>query len=171
LIIIAARSPISGPFILCLVLKNPYREGRKYMNEKEKAKFKVPLRESYSEAFKRKVVMEVENGILSKDGAKYHYGISGNSQVLDWCRKYGRLRHPQTETRTVMPKKIHEDVRTQLERRVKELEKALQEATTKVEVYESLLEVAKEKTGIDIKKNFGTRPSSESDGAGREKVS
>ena len=61
------------------------------MSEKEKAKYKVPLKEVYSEAFKRKVVMEVENGILSKDGAKYHYGISGNSQVLDWCRKYGRL--------------------------------------------------------------------------------
>jgi hypothetical protein len=70
-----------------------------------------------------------------------------------------------------MPKKISDDMRSQLERRVKELEKALQEATTKVEVYEALLEVAKEKTGIDIKKNFGTRPSGESDGGGREKVS
>jgi hypothetical protein len=70
-----------------------------------------------------------------------------------------------------MPKKISEDMRSQLERRVKELEKALQEATTKVEVYEALLEVAKEKTGIDIKKNFGTRPSNESDGGGQEKVS
>jgi transposase len=141
------------------------------MNEKEKVKYGVPLKESYSEAFKRKVVMEIENGILSKDGAKYRYGISGNSQVLDWCRKYGRLRHPQTQTRRVMPKKISEDKRSQLERRVKELEKALQEATTKVEVYEALLEVAKEKTGIDIKKNFGTRPSNESDDGGQEKVS
>jgi transposase-like protein len=162
---------MSGLFHFCLVLKNPYREGRKCMNEKEKAKYRVPLKGSYSEAFKRKVVMEIENGILSKDGAKYRYGISGNSQVLDWCRKYGRLRHPQTQTRRVMVKKIHEDVRSQLERRVKELEKALQEATTKVEVYEALLEVAKEKTGIDIKKNFGTRPSNESEGASQEKVS
>jgi hypothetical protein len=32
-----------------------------------------------------------------------------------------------------------------------------------VEVYEALLEVAKEKTGIDIKKNFGTKPSNEFD--------
>ena len=51
------------------------------MNEKEKAKYKLPLQESYSEAFKRKVVMEIENGMLSKDGAKYRYGISGNSRV------------------------------------------------------------------------------------------
>ncbi len=139
------------------------------MNEKEKAKYRVPLKDSYSEAFKRKVVMEVENGLLSKDAAKYRYGISGNSRVLEWCRKYGRLRHPQTQTRTVMPKKRTARLESELERRVKELEKALAEATTKVEVYEALLEVAKEKTGIDIKKNFGTKPSSASDSATREK--
>jgi hypothetical protein len=56
--------------------------------------------------------------------------------------------------RTVMVKKIREDRRSELERRVEELEKALREATMKVEVYEALLEVAKEKTGIDIKKTL-----------------
>lgn len=129
------------------------------MLEKEKQKFTVPLLYGYSEAFKRKVVMEVENGILSKDGAKYRYGIRGNSIVLDWCRKYGRLQHPQTQTRTVMPRTETEDEHRQLERRIEELEKALRTATVKVEVYKSLLEVAKEKLGIDIKKNFGVRPS------------
>ncbi len=144
------------------------------MTEKEQAKYKVPLRECfrvhYSEAFKRKVVMEIENGLLTKDGAKYRYGIRGNSEVLEWCRQFGRLHHPQTQTRTVvMPKKIAgEDERTQLKRRLKELEQALQEAQTKVEVYEALLEVAKEKTGIDIKKNFGTKPFS---GSGKQEPS
>jgi transposase len=158
---------------MCLVLKNPYREGRKSVTEKEKAKFKVPPQESihvsYSEAFKRKVVMEVENGILSKDGAKYRYGIRGNSRVLEWCRQFGRLRHPQTQIRTVMLKTNAEEERAQLERRVKELEKALEEAQTKVEVYEALLAVAKEKTGLDIKKNFGTTRSSASEGGGQAK--
>jgi transposase len=137
------------------------------MQEKEKAKFRVPLKEKfqvrYSEAFKHKVVMEIENGLLTKDGAKYRYGIRGNSEVLEWCRQFGRLEHPQTQTRTVvMPKKIPEDERTQLKRRLKELETALAEAQTKVEVYEALLAVAKEKTGLDIKKNFGTKPFSAS---------
>lgn len=70
-----------------------------------------------------------------------------------------------------MPKKIPEDERTQLKRRLKELEVALQEAQTKVEVYEALLEVAKEKTGLDIKKNFGTKPfsGSSSKGGGQAK--
>lgn len=124
------------------------------MKEQEQAKYQMPpgrcFHTSYSEAFKRKVVMEVENGILTKDQAKYRYGIRGNSKVLDWCR--------------VMPKTTEEEARSQLERRVQELEKALEEATTKVEVYEALLAVAKEKTGIDIKKNFGTLPSGASEG-------
>lgn len=69
-----------------------------------------------------------------------------------------------------MPKTTQEEARSQLERRVRELEKALEEATTKVEVYEALLAVAKEKTGIDIKKNFGTLPSggSESNPPGQQ---
>lgn len=144
------------------------------MQEKEKAKFEAPLKECfhlhYSEAFKRKVVMKIENGLLSKDGAKYRYGIRGNSEVLEWCRQFGRLRHPKTQLRTVvMPKKIPEDERSELKRRLKELEAALAEPQTKVEVYEALLEVAKEKTGLDIKKNFGTKPFSASEGGGQAK--
>jgi len=127
------------------------------MKDKYRIRYKGPLMTEYSEAFKRKVVMEVENGVISKDGAKYKYGISGNSMVLDWCRKYGRLRHPQTQTRTM--KAPTEDERTRLENRIRELETALGEAKIKVEVYEAMLEIAKEKTGIDIKKKFGTRPS------------
>ena len=39
------------------------------MNEKEKVMYKLPLKESYSEAFKRRVVMEVDvdQGIPGSD--------------------------------------------------------------------------------------------------------
>jgi transposase-like protein len=77
------------------------QERRTEMTEQEQKKYAVPLMRSYSEEFKRKVVMEVENELLTKDGAKYRYGIVGNSCVLDWCRKYGRLQHPKTQTRTI----------------------------------------------------------------------
>ena len=125
------------------------------MTEQEQKKYAVPLMRSYGEAFKRKVVMEVENGLLSKDGAKYRYGIVGNSTVLEWCRKYGRLRHPKTQTRTM---KTDEDPGSIARKRIAELEKALERANLKVAVYETMLEVAKEKLGVDIKKKFGTKP-------------
>jgi transposase-like protein len=125
------------------------------MTEQERMKYAVPLMKSYSEAFKRKVVMEVENGILSKDGAKYRYGIRGNSRVLNWCRKYGRLQHRITQTRTM---KNNDDTQSDPRKRIAELEKALERANLKVAVYETMLEVAKEKLGVDIKKKFGTKP-------------
>jgi len=125
------------------------------MTEQELKKYAVPLMKSYSEAFKRKVVQEVENGLLSKDGAKYRYGIVGNSRVLEWCRKYGRLQHPKTQTRTM---KTNKDPESIARKRIAELEKALERAKLKVAVYETMFEVAKEKLGIDIKKKFGTKP-------------
>jgi transposase len=125
------------------------------MTEQEQKKYVVPLMKSYSEAFKRKVVMEVENGLLSKDGAKYRYGIVGNSQVLNWCRQYGRLRHPKTQTRNM---KTKDDSQNDPQQRIAELEKALERANLKVAVYETMLEVAKVKLGVDIKKKFGTKP-------------
>lgn len=125
------------------------------MTDQERKKYRVPLMKTYSEAFKRKVVMEVENGLLSKDGAKYRYGIVGNSRVLDWCRKYGRLQHPKTQTRTM---KTNDDTQRDTRKHIAELEKALDRANLKVAVYETILEVAKEKLGVDIKKKFGTKP-------------
>jgi len=50
----------------------------------------------YSESFKRSVVKEYESGILNKDQIKSKYGIGGNSSVLDWCRKYGKLHYQST---------------------------------------------------------------------------
>jgi len=39
------------------------------MRDKYRARYKAPLMREYSEAFKRKVVMEVGNGSIRKDGA------------------------------------------------------------------------------------------------------
>jgi hypothetical protein len=62
----------------------------------------VYVQERYGEAFKRKVVMEVENGILRMDSATY-----------------GRLRYSQTQTRTVRAKMMSEETQKRPQRRVK----------------------------------------------------
>jgi hypothetical protein len=54
------------------------------MIDKEKGKYKSPLRKSYRKAFKLKVVREVECGLFTKESAKYRYGIASNSTVLRW---------------------------------------------------------------------------------------
>jgi transposase len=42
----------------------------------------------YSDEFKKGVVDEVLNGILSKEEARCKYGIKGSSAVLNWIRKF-----------------------------------------------------------------------------------
>lgn len=59
-----------------------------------KVKISIP-HPKYSESFKRSVVQEYETGLLNKDQIQKKYGIGGNSRVLVWCRKYGKLHYPQ----------------------------------------------------------------------------
>jgi transposase-like protein len=43
---------------------------------------------SYSESFKIQVVKEYEKGGVSREFLKKKYGISGNSTVSKWVKKY-----------------------------------------------------------------------------------
>jgi transposase len=54
----------------------------------------------YSNEFKKSVVDEVLKGILSKEEARYKYGIKGNSAVLNWIRKF-----EGTKSDSMKPKK------------------------------------------------------------------
>jgi len=100
----------------------------------------------YSDAFKKMVVQEYEKGILNKDQLQRKYGIGGNSRVLTWCRKFGKLHYPEKGTITGRPMK---DLQKQ---RIKELEKQLAEEKLKVIAYEKLIEIAEREEGISILK-------------------
>jgi transposase-like protein len=45
----------------------------------------------FSEAFKKQLVREFEQGLLNKDQLRIKYGLGGNSTILRWCRKYGKF--------------------------------------------------------------------------------
>ena len=83
-----------------------------------KIKITVPSK-SYSESFKRAVVQEYERGLLNKDQLQKKYGIGGNSRILVWCRKYGKLAYPKKGTITGRPMKDPQ------KQRIKVLEKEL----------------------------------------------
>jgi transposase len=54
-------------------------------------------RTRFSQAFKKKVVAEFERCFLNKDQLQAKYGLRGNSMVLKWCQKYGKLHYAQKE--------------------------------------------------------------------------
>ena len=119
----------------------------------------------YGEAFKRHVVSEVQSGKISMTTARLKYGIGGKMTVKRWCQKYARLRPQLYEDAMKAAESSRND--TALEQRVRELERSLSTAHLKIESLEVLLEVAEEQLGVDIRKKYGTTPSTASKNANR----
>jgi len=109
-----------------------------------------PYQSKYSQAFKVQLVREYEQGFRTKDELMNKYKIGGHSTVLQWCRKYGKLYYAKTKA----PGRPMKDPQKQ---RIKELEHELKEAREKIMVYEKLIEITKRESGIDVRKNIGTK--------------
>ena len=121
----------------------------------------IPSRK-YSEAFKKMVVREYEKGIVNKDAIQKKYGIGGNSRVLAWCRKFGKLHYPEKGKNTGRPMKDPQ------KQRIKELERQLAEEKLKVIAYEKLIEIAEREEGIRIIKKDEAKQSKSLDKDTRE---
>ncbi len=111
----------------------------------------------YHESFKIRVVKEVEHGLISKEGARRKYGIGGKTTVLSWCRKYGREEYPLMlrKHKQRYPQRTPDEK----DKRIAELEALLKQKELAVDALESLIEVANEMYGTDLKKKVGTRRS------------
>lgn len=80
----------------------------------------------YSEAFKRQVVQDLEDGTLrSCSQARQRYGIKGSMTVMNWVRRYGRN---DLLTKVVRVEKPGErDQFKEMAKRIRDLEHALAE--------------------------------------------
>ena len=115
------------------------------MSEETVRKKQTAPPRTYSDAFRRMVVKEYEKGMMNKDQLQRKYGISGNSRLLDWCRKFGKLHYPikGNEGRPMKdPQK----------QRIEDLEKQLADEKLKVMAYERLIAIAEKEEGICILK-------------------
>ena len=115
------------------------------MKKKELIVKGTPQVQAYSEAFKQTVDREYERGILNKDQIQIKYGIGGNSSVLEWCRKYGKLHYPKKGF-------LGRPMKDPQKQRIRELEKQLEEVKLKVLAYEKLISNAEQAEGISILK-------------------
>lgn len=102
----------------------------------------------YSEAFKRKVVSEMESGkFRTQAEAREAYDIRGSMTISKWLRKYGKTH--------LLPKVIRVETREErdqikaLKKQVKDLEKALAKMTVKSVINEAYFEIACENSGTD----------------------
>lgn len=105
----------------------------------------------YSEAIKKQVVAEYEQG-SSISELNRKYGITGGMTIKNWIKKYAKegFRHQYIRVQSI--DEINQ-VKT-LEKRVKELEQALGKTTLEKLKLESLIEELEETYGLEaVKKN------------------
>lgn len=102
-------------------------------------------RARFSLAFKKKVVAEFERGFLNKDQLQVKYGVRGNSTVLKWCRKYGKLHYAQKG-------ELGRPMKDPQKQRIKDLEKQLADAKLQIEAYQKLIEISEAEEKISILK-------------------
>ena len=103
----------------------------------------------YSEAFKRQVVEELEQGKFSSAfDAQQSYGILGDRTVFRWMKKYGRDNlFPKLVRIETMKER---DKKKEDRKRIRDLEAALSDAHIDNCLEHAFLEIACERMGISI---------------------
>jgi transposase-like protein len=102
----------------------------------------------YTVSFKLEVVAEIERGDLSKNVAKYKYGIQGRSTILKWLKKYGTLDWNKPELHILSKSQKPQTP----EQRIKELEALLEQEKQKNLLLNTMVSIAEKDYGLQIRK-------------------
>ena len=113
----------------------------------------------YSEAFKLKVVQEIDKGRLTIAEATRLYEINGRTTIYKWLRKYGKDQVIRRYVRIEM--KDEKSILKEKEERIKELESALASVTLHNICLQSYVEVVNENISEAEKKTSLSRLSPE----------
>ena|SRR5687767_6596715 len=112
----------------------------------------------YNDAFKLQVIKEVLRGQLTKEQARIKYQLRGKSAVLSWMRKFGIWENWQLPNFASMKKEQQAD-KSALQKRIKELERALEDAQLKAEFYNRMIDIAERDLKVSIRKKPFTKQS------------
>lgn len=120
---------------------------------------KTPLKR-YSQAFKQQIVREYEAGATASQLSQ-KYGIMGGSTIAGWVKRFGRY-GTRCNLMIIQTPDEQQQVKV-LKGRVQELESALAKVTLDNFMLETIIEVAEEEHGLELKKKvaprFWSRPS------------
>ena len=120
---------------------------------------KLSLRQAriISEPLKKKAVKDIESGKISVTAVSRDYQVCIQS-VYNWLNKYSR--HLQSSRRIVIEMESETNKSKELQKRIKDLEAALGRKQLEIDYLNKMIEIGSEETGVDLKKKFGTQPSS-----------
>jgi len=114
----------------------------------------------YEDSFKRQVVLEVLSGKITKEEARRRYAIGGKSTELGWMRQYAGM---SSKSFNYDPLPILRDMKedrtkSELKKKIKELEAKLEYAELKGSAYQIMVEIAKDQYNLDLEKKRGAKP-------------
>jgi transposase-like protein len=113
-----------------------------------------------SNDFKRKVVLDVLSGRLSKEAARRVYDVRGKSAITDWVRRFGQeFSHLVNPDLSLPPMATDKETVEQLKAKIQELQKELEQSKHRSVLFESMIEIAEERFNIDIRKKSGVKQS------------
>ncbi len=117
---------------------------------------------TYSLAFKKKVVQELNKGLLNRVELRAKYDIGGKSTISLWNKQFANLQYNEKAL-------VGRPMKDKLKQRIKELERQLEDEKFKVLAYETLIEIVKQEDGIDVLKKDGAKQSVSLPKPGHEK--
>lgn len=151
---------LSCPEIACHLKKAKIRmKAKKIRKKKIEGRSQQPYKRR-EESEMIKIVKEVNSGMIGKRAACIRYGLNRRTLAL-FIGKYS-LRNLGDELSNQLLSSMTDDQKSNaLEKKVKELTKALELARLKVDSLETMIKVAEEDLHIKIRKKRGTKQSKE----------
>lgn len=110
----------------------------------------------YSEEFKRRLVEEIETGVMTISQACRFYGICSTNSIYKWISQYGMYKNKGTQV-YIMTSKEEIELIT-LRRDLALLKKQLEEAETRAIAWKCMVDAIEIDLGIPVKKSLGTKP-------------
>ena len=110
-------------------------------------------RRTFSENFKIKKVREIETGQTKVSEICKQYEVSPPA-VYKWLEKYGIMKNKKE--RLIVESESDTKELLSLKKRIAELERLVGQKQIQLDFQNKLIELAEQKYGIDIKKNYST---------------
>lgn len=117
---------------------------------------KLNKRRQFSQEIRRKAVRDFRSGKYTVKELADLYHCSTQA-VYKWIYTYSPADSPKIKV-VDMSESSDQKVK-QMQQKIAELERALGQKQIKIDFYEKMAQLAKQNYGIDLKKNFTTKPS------------
>lgn len=125
---------------------------------KPRSPIEARTRRTFSKEFKQTKVRQFESGIVTVGEVAREFEVS-TTAVYKWVERFGTR---DKSTQVVVQLESEERRSRLLRQELHELERVVGRKQIEIDYLQTLIEVCSDELGIDVKKTFGTRPSSTS---------